>query len=205
MRKLQDFLRPFPLLLMAYERGGPIINLIITAVLFKPKVGVSKEIQNKQSAPLALACRFEGTVKMETSPRQPEEAMLKATAQKLQCLLLTHDIRDVVVYYIQQCLKGPEYASMLPTVLWFDFLSTSEDSFEADKTLHSISTQTTIDNPLYHLHTQWRSEMHLTQWLELFLLLNTVRDGTLTVGRLEQNPNTLGLFHQYEGTVFCFW
>lgn len=60
---------------------------------------------------------------------------------------------------------------MLPTVLWFDFLSTSEDSFEADKTPHSNSTRTTINNQLYQLHTQRSSEMHLTQWIEIVFLL----------------------------------
>lgn len=75
--------------------------LIITTALFKPKVEISQEIQNKQSAPLAPACIFEETIKEATSPGQPQEAVLKAPAQ-LQCLLSTHDIRDAVVYCIKQ-------------------------------------------------------------------------------------------------------
>lgn len=54
--------------------------LIITTVVFKPKVGFSQEILNKQSVPLALACIFEDTIKEATSHGQPEEAMLKAPA-----------------------------------------------------------------------------------------------------------------------------
>lgn len=54
--------------------------LLITTALFKPKVGVSQEIQNKQYSPLALACIFEETIKETTSPEQPEDAMLEALA-----------------------------------------------------------------------------------------------------------------------------
>lgn len=57
-----------------WERQHTLLLIITT----KPKVGVSQEIQNKQSAPRAPACIFKETIKEATSPGQPEEAMLKA-------------------------------------------------------------------------------------------------------------------------------
>lgn len=110
------------------------VFLIITTAPNKPKVGVSKGIQNKHCAPQRRPTYFKKQSKKKTSWRQPAEH--EGTRP---CLLIPvdswHQGWGVLLYSVTVVLKGSMCQCYFQD-LGATFILSSEGSFQNDKSPH---------------------------------------------------------------------